>query len=90
MLIVIIGRDVPDLERYLEVRRKMTSEGQELSLRELEIVSMLSHGLSQVEVAKRLFLSLSTIKGHLVNARKKLRARNTVNLVAIAKVRKLV
>ena len=35
-----------------------------LSQRELEVLQLIAHGLSNHEISKRLFLALSTVKGH--------------------------
>lgn len=59
-----------------------TSTGSErLSDRELEIVQMLAHGLSNKEIAARLFVSESTVKFHIQNASRKLRAHRRTELV---------
>lgn len=52
-----------------------------LSDRELELVQMLAHGLSNKEIAARLFVSESTVKFHIQNASKKLGAHNRTELV---------
>jgi DNA-binding NarL/FixJ family response regulator len=52
-----------------------------LSDRELELVQMLAHGLSNKEIAARLYVSESTVKFHIQNASKKLNAHNRTELV---------
>jgi two-component system response regulator DevR len=52
-----------------------------LSDRELELVQMLAHGLSNKEIAARLYVSDSTVKFHIQNASKKLNAHNRTELV---------
>ena len=47
-----------------------------LSPRQLEILQLVAEGLSNVQIAKRLWLSVSTITQHLGGAYKILRARN--------------
>lgn len=51
---------------------------------EIQILGLVAAGLSNTEVATRLFLSEDTIKTHLVNMRRKLHARNRAHAVAIA------
>lgn len=52
-----------------------------LSDRELEIVQMLAHGLSNKEIGGRLFISESTVKFHIQNASRKLGAHRRTELV---------
>jgi DNA-binding NarL/FixJ family response regulator len=47
-----------------------------LSPRQLEILQLVAEGLSNVQIAKRLWLSVSTIQQHLGGAYKILRVRN--------------
>ena len=55
-----------------------------LSPRQLEIISLLAEGYTQLAVARRLFIEMSTIKTHMESALRRTEARNTVQLVAIA------
>jgi DNA-binding NarL/FixJ family response regulator len=52
-----------------------------LSDRELEIAQLLAHGLTNKEVANKLFISESTVKFHIHNASKKVNAHNRTELV---------
>jgi DNA-binding NarL/FixJ family response regulator len=52
-----------------------------LSDRELEIVQMLAHGLSNKEIGAKLFISESTVKFHIQNASRKLNAHRRTELV---------
>ncbi|MCL4151486.1 UNVERIFIED_CONTAM: hypothetical protein GTU68_050582 [Idotea baltica] len=55
----------------------------EISKREKEIVELLAQGLTQKEIANRLFISIRTVETHIKNCTQKLDARNTVNLISI-------
>ena len=55
-----------------------------LTERHIEILGMFAEGMTQNDIARRLWLSLNTVKSHTVNLRAKLRAKNTVEAVAIA------
>ena len=47
-----------------------------LSLREIEVLELISKGLSNKEVAEKLFISLSTVKTHINNIYKILEVKN--------------
>ena len=55
-----------------------------LSNREIEVVSLIAHGLSNQAAADRLKISLETVKTHVVNATGKLGARGRTQLVVRA------
>ncbi len=52
-----------------------------LSDRELEVLSLIAEGLSNNEIARRLYISLSTVKGHASNIFGKLSVRNRTEAV---------
>lgn len=64
--------------------------GQEglLSRREREILSLAARGLSNLEIAERLFLSLSTVKTHLQSVYRKLEVRDRTQAILEAIARK--
>jgi DNA-binding NarL/FixJ family response regulator len=55
-----------------------------LSDREREVVRSLARGRTNREIAADLFISLSTVKGHLATVQAKLAVRNRVEIVAWA------
>jgi DNA-binding NarL/FixJ family response regulator len=57
---------------------------EELTDREREVVALVAEGLSNDEIAARLFLSPATAKTHVSRAMGKLRARDRAQLVVIA------
>jgi LuxR family maltose regulon positive regulatory protein len=57
-----------------------------LSAREVEVLQLIADGLSNQEIATRLVISLSTVKGHTSNIYGKLRVGNRTGAVARAKV----
>lgn len=73
-----------------------TSEGrkiegaEQLSNRELEVLKLLVKGLSYDDIGNTLFVSLSTVKKHTGNIYYKLKAKNRIQAVNIAKANKLV
>ena len=56
-----------------------------LSARELEVLALLSEGLTNGEIAGRLYISLSTVKGHTANIFGKLGVNNRTQAVARAR-----
>jgi DNA-binding NarL/FixJ family response regulator len=61
-----------------------------LSLRELEILRLIAQGLTNKEIAQKLFLSHNTIKGYVKEILSKTGARNRVEAVVLAKERGLI
>ena len=56
-----------------------------LSERELEVLQLIAQGLSNREISERLFLALSTVKGHNRNIYGKLRVQRRTEAVARAR-----
>jgi DNA-binding NarL/FixJ family response regulator len=52
-----------------------------MSMREMEIIKLISEGLSSKEISARLFISLHTVNAHRQNILKKLKLKNTVSLI---------
>ncbi len=57
---------------------------EDLSAREIEVLSLLAHGLSNQEISKKLYLSVGTVKWHTSNIYGKLGVRNRAGAVAMA------
>lgn len=62
----------------------------ELSKREIQIIQLITDGISKKEVAKKLSISVRTIETHRHNIYKKLHIKNTAELVRYALNKKLV
>ncbi|WP_405487709.1 response regulator [Streptomyces sp. NBC_00096] len=58
--------------------------GLPVSERELDVVRLVARGLTNQEIADGLFISLSTVKTHLVSVQSKLGLRNRVEIAAWA------
>jgi LuxR family maltose regulon positive regulatory protein len=71
-------------------KTQLSTDGQQplvepLSERELEVLDLIAKGLSNQQVASRLFLSLNTIKSHTRNIHQKLGVNSRTQAVASAK-----
>jgi LuxR family transcriptional regulator, maltose regulon positive regulatory protein len=60
-----------------------------LSERELEVLQLFAEGLSNQEIAEKLFLSLGTVKAHSSNIYRKLDVRNRAQAIIAAREMKL-
>jgi two-component system response regulator DegU len=56
---------------------------QKLSLREIEILELITKGYTNKEIAEKLYLSVRTIDSHRSNIQEKIGAKNTADLVRI-------
>ncbi|MFD9733449.1 DNA-binding response regulator [Umezawaea sp. NPDC059074] len=79
---VSVGRRVIDSQLALAAW-----DGDECPLtpRELEVLRLAADGANAMEIAKRLFLSVGTIRNYLTTVTMKLEARNRVDAVRIAR-----
>ena len=74
----------PEMRRYVPCRiSESLSSRLGISSREREIIELVGQGLSNQEIADRLFISLYTVKKHLVNIFLKAGVGNRVQLVRI-------
>ena len=71
----------------LKPSRRPSSEAliEPLSERELEVLCLIAEGLSNREIAQRLYISLSTVKGHTSNVFGKLGVKNRTQAIARAR-----
>jgi LuxR family transcriptional regulator, maltose regulon positive regulatory protein len=60
------------------------SSSESLTLRELEILRLVADGLSNAEIAQKLFLAVGTVKVHTHNIYGKLGASSRTQAVALA------
>lgn len=75
----------PYVERVrMQLRSQEKSCKNELTLRELDVLKLLSEGKSTQEIARELCVSANTVNTHRRHLMEKLDARNVVDLVVIA------
>lgn len=84
------GRSILSPEVQQRLVRRMTSPHSALSPRESEILEALATGATNREVAKRLFISESTVKTHLVHLYDKLGVDNRTAALRVARERRLI
>jgi DNA-binding CsgD family transcriptional regulator len=65
------------IDKNLSVTMKRTDAG--LTARENEVLLLLAKGLNRDEIAAKLFISPETVKMHIKNMYKKLKAKNKVD-----------
>lgn len=64
--------------------KQATITSSELTRREKEILALIASGMTNPEIAEKLFLSIDTIKTHRKNMMRKLEVNNTAGLVKYA------
>ena len=65
-------------------QRKNAGQQVSLSRREIEVLKLVANGLTNKEIAEKLFISPLTVDSHRKNLIAKLEARNTASLIKIA------
>lgn len=60
---------------------KTEPDQESLTPRELEVLKLICHGMSNNQIANELFISIRTVEKHRVNVLKKMQAVNTADLV---------
>lgn len=85
-----VGRPVLSPEVAMRVMGRATRPDAGLSSRETEILALLATGATNRDIARRLFISESTVKGHLVNLYAKLGVDNRTAATQVARERRLI
>lgn len=67
-----------------QVLRKEPEAEIDVTRREMEVLALISDGLTNSEIAQKLFISNSTVDTHRTNLLEKFSARNTAELVKLA------
>ena len=88
-----IGRIIQESKRFsnaTEEHFKELDDLEVLSKRELEILSLISHGYSNKDIADKLFISTGTVKWHINNIFSKMDVKNRTQAVYKARDLKLI
>lgn len=67
-----------------EIMSNTNNNGIKLTRREIEVLKLIAEGLTNVEIADKLFISFQTVDSHRKNLFKKLDAKNRASLINIA------
>jgi DNA-binding NarL/FixJ family response regulator len=81
---VITRRVIEEFVRHPPPTRRSATGVDELTPRELEVLTLLARGLSNAEIAARLFVSETTVKTHVARVLQKLGLRDRVQAVVFA------
>jgi DNA-binding NarL/FixJ family response regulator len=88
------SKEINILDTNQDFRNTVTIEDKKvdeiLSKREIEVLTLICKEYSNSEIAKKLFLSVSTVETHRKNLIAKLGVNNTVGLVKFALKNKLI
>jgi LuxR family maltose regulon positive regulatory protein len=84
-LLAAYYQEQPELHVPFAKVSKGAAVAEPLSKRELEVLRLIADGCANKEIATKLFISVGTVKRHIVNILQKLNAANRTQAVAIAR-----
>ena len=88
---VVIAPDETRLEEnFTKPNTSVSCDGVKISGREIEIIQLVAQGLSNKQIADKLFLSVHTVATHRKNIMSKLNVNNSAGLVMYALEKRLI
>lgn len=87
---IIIEKEIPVPDIGPFVSNKEEIERLKISKREIEVLELMAAGLSNQEIANRLFVSLNTVKTHSSNLFEKLEVKRRTQAIELAKKLRLI
>ena len=88
--IVASGKNFLSNEAALSLRSKDNNEAPVITRREKEVLELIAEGMTNNEVAQKLFISPSTVDTHRKNLLVKFDAKNTASLIRLAAQHQLI
>jgi len=87
---IIVEKEVyiPNPENFIRNEKELTER--KISKRELEVLELISLGMSNQEIATQLFVSLNTVKTHTSNLFEKLEVKRRTQAIETAKKLQLI
>lgn len=82
---IIIEKEIRILSKENFVLNENELQSRKISKRELEVLTLMAEGLSNNEIAERLFVSLNTIKTHSAKLFEKLEVKRRTQAIETAK-----
>ena len=64
-----------------KVNNQVEVKNHKLSIREIEVLGLIMQGLTNLEIAEKLFISFETVRSHRKNILEKSGAKNTASLI---------
>jgi len=81
---------IMNINNPMNKQKPQTEQKVDLTKRELEVLKLICEGLSNSQIADKLFISLRTVEGHKSNLISKTGVKNSISLVMYALKNKLV
>jgi DNA-binding NarL/FixJ family response regulator len=81
---VVKGKIYLSDEAAITLRNKVNDQIPILTRRELEVLELIANGMTNNEIAEKLFISVTTVDTHRKNLLSKLEAKNVASMIKIA------